>query len=190
MDAQQAKFLVQFMTQLWEGEFPATCKVLAAVPEARRDCKPDDKSRSAWDLTVHLAMSDIWFLDAIRTGSFGMRNRGREEVRGRASDGRRCRAVIRAGSFQQSSTRCGRCRMQTCCAWWTSSGCSSGLRCRPSVLATITRSITAASWPRTCAPWAARCQPSTGEAPTFRCRDRIHPCIEPSPSASSPHSAP
>ena len=33
MDAQQAKFLVQFMTQLWEGEFPATCKVLAAVPD-------------------------------------------------------------------------------------------------------------------------------------------------------------
>jgi uncharacterized damage-inducible protein DinB len=71
MDAQQAKFLVQFMTQLWEGEFPATCKVLQAVPEARRDYKPDEKSRSAWDLTVHLAMSDIWFLDAIRAGSFG-----------------------------------------------------------------------------------------------------------------------
>ena len=35
MDPQQAKFLVQFMTQLWEGEFPATCKVLAAVPDAR-----------------------------------------------------------------------------------------------------------------------------------------------------------
>jgi uncharacterized damage-inducible protein DinB len=70
MDAQQAKFLTQFMTQLWEGEFPATCKVLAAVPDARRDYKPDDKSRSAWELTTHLAMSDLWFLDAVRTGSF------------------------------------------------------------------------------------------------------------------------
>ena len=70
MDQQQAKFLVQFMTQLWEGEFPATCKVLAAVPEARRDYRPDDKSRTAWELVVHLATSDIWFLDATLTGNF------------------------------------------------------------------------------------------------------------------------
>ena len=71
MDPQQAAFLVQFMTQLWEGEFPATCKVLAAVPDDRRDYKPDDKSRSAWDLAVHLATGDVWFLDAILSGNFG-----------------------------------------------------------------------------------------------------------------------
>jgi uncharacterized damage-inducible protein DinB len=70
MDAQQAKFLTAFMTQLWEGEFPATCKVLAAVPEGSRDYRPDEKSRSAWELTTHLAMSDLWFLDAVRDGSF------------------------------------------------------------------------------------------------------------------------
>lgn len=71
MDPQQAKFLVQFMTQLWEGEFPATCKVLEAVPEARRDYRPDDKSRTAWDLTVHIATGDVWFLDSILSGTFG-----------------------------------------------------------------------------------------------------------------------
>ena len=70
MDQQQAKFLVQFMTQLWEGEFPATCKVLAAVPEARRDYRPDDKSRTAWELVVHLAISDVWFLDSTISGNF------------------------------------------------------------------------------------------------------------------------
>jgi uncharacterized damage-inducible protein DinB len=70
MDQQQAKFLVQFMTQLWEGEFPATCKVLAAVPEARRDYRPDDKSRTAWELVVHLATSDVWFLDSTIGGNF------------------------------------------------------------------------------------------------------------------------
>jgi uncharacterized damage-inducible protein DinB len=58
------------MTKLWEGEFPATCKVLAAVPDAKRDYKPDEKSRTAWDLTVHLAAGDLWFLDSIRSGSF------------------------------------------------------------------------------------------------------------------------
>jgi uncharacterized damage-inducible protein DinB len=70
MEHQQATFLVQFMTQLWEGEFPATCKVLAAVPEARRDYRPDDKSRTAWELVVHLATSDVWFLDSTLSGNF------------------------------------------------------------------------------------------------------------------------
>ena len=70
MNADQARTLMEYMTKLWEGEFPATCKVLAAVPEGTRDYKPDDKSRSAWDLTVHLAAGDLWFLDSIRTGVF------------------------------------------------------------------------------------------------------------------------
>ena len=70
MDAAQAKFLADYMTQLWEGEFPATCKVLAAVPDNRRDYRPDDKSRNAWDLAVHLAAGDLWFLDSIHQGAF------------------------------------------------------------------------------------------------------------------------
>jgi len=70
MNADQARMLMEYMTKLWEGEYPATCKVLAAVPDGKRDYKPDDKSRSAWDLTVHLAAGDLWFLDSIRTGAF------------------------------------------------------------------------------------------------------------------------
>jgi uncharacterized damage-inducible protein DinB len=70
MNADQVKFLVNYMTTLWEGEFPATCKVLAAVPDDRRDYRPDDKSRTAWELTVHLAAGDLWFLDSIRDGAF------------------------------------------------------------------------------------------------------------------------
>jgi uncharacterized damage-inducible protein DinB len=70
MNADHARMLTEYMTKLWEGEFPATCKVLAAVPDGKRDYKPDDKSRTAWDLTVHLAAGDLWFLDAIRAGSF------------------------------------------------------------------------------------------------------------------------
>ena len=48
MDAAQARALMEFMTKLWEGEFPATCKVLAAVPDGKRDYKPDDK----WSFTA------------------------------------------------------------------------------------------------------------------------------------------
>ncbi|MEZ5285015.1 MAG: DinB family protein [Vicinamibacterales bacterium] len=71
MTHEQAQFLTTFLTGLWEGEFPATCKVLAAVPDAGHGYRPDDKSRTARELAVHLVMSDLWFLDAVKAGSFG-----------------------------------------------------------------------------------------------------------------------
>jgi uncharacterized damage-inducible protein DinB len=70
MNTDQARMLLDYMTKLWEGEYPATCKVLAAVPNDKRDYRPDPKSRTAWELTVHLAAGDLWFLDAIRAGAF------------------------------------------------------------------------------------------------------------------------
>jgi uncharacterized damage-inducible protein DinB len=70
MDPQQAKFLVDQYATLMEGEFPATVKVLAAVKDDTREYKPDEKSRSAWELATHLATSDVWFLDSIIKGDF------------------------------------------------------------------------------------------------------------------------
>jgi uncharacterized damage-inducible protein DinB len=70
MNADQAKAAADALTGLWEGEFPATCKVLAAVKDDTKDYKPDPKSRTAWDLAVHLATADIWFLDSIINGKF------------------------------------------------------------------------------------------------------------------------
>lgn len=70
MTGEQATFLAEQMVGLMEGEFPATCKVLAAVKDETRDYKPDPKSRSAWDVAVHLATADIWFLDSIINGAF------------------------------------------------------------------------------------------------------------------------
>ena len=61
MDQNQAQFLAQYLCRLWEGEFPATCKVLAAVPDDKRGYRPDEKSRTAWQLATHLATADIWF---------------------------------------------------------------------------------------------------------------------------------
>jgi uncharacterized damage-inducible protein DinB len=70
MDHSQAQFLAKSLCALWEGEFPATCKVLAAVPDGKRDYRPDDKSRTAWELATHLATADVWFINAILAGSF------------------------------------------------------------------------------------------------------------------------
>jgi uncharacterized damage-inducible protein DinB len=70
MTADQAKATADAMAALWEGEFPATANVLAAVTDEARDYKPDAKSRTAWELATHLATADIWFMDCIAAGRF------------------------------------------------------------------------------------------------------------------------
>ena len=70
MTSEQAKAAAELMTTVWEGEFPATCQVLAAVKNDNRNYKPDAKSRSAWEIATHLATADIWFIDSIVSGQF------------------------------------------------------------------------------------------------------------------------
>ncbi len=70
MTPEEATFLARTFVDLMEGEFPATLKVLRAVPDAGRDYRPDEKSRTAWELATHLAMADVWFLDSILAGAF------------------------------------------------------------------------------------------------------------------------
>ena len=70
MNPEHAKAAADVLIGMWEGESAATTQVLAAVKEDNRSYKPDPKSRSAWDLAVHIATSDIWFVDSIVKGSF------------------------------------------------------------------------------------------------------------------------
>ncbi len=70
MNADQAKTAAETLAGLWEGEFPATCQVLAAVKDDNRDYKPDAKSRTAWEIATHLATADIWFIDCVLKGKF------------------------------------------------------------------------------------------------------------------------
>jgi uncharacterized damage-inducible protein DinB len=70
MNAEHAKAAADMLATVWEGEFPATCQVLAAVKNDNRDYKPDAKSRTAWQLATHLATADIWFIDSILKGAF------------------------------------------------------------------------------------------------------------------------
>jgi uncharacterized damage-inducible protein DinB len=70
MTSDQAKAAADMFATVWEGEFPATCAVLAAVKDDNRGYKPDAKSRTAWELATHLAMADIWFIDSITKGAF------------------------------------------------------------------------------------------------------------------------
>jgi uncharacterized damage-inducible protein DinB len=70
MGPEAAKAVADAMAAQWEREFPATAQVLAAVKDDNRSYKPDPKSRTAWDLALHLAMADIWFIDSILKSKF------------------------------------------------------------------------------------------------------------------------
>ena len=70
MTGEQAKAAADVLATVLEGEFPATCQVLAAVRDENRDYRPDSKSRTAWELATHLATADIWFIDSIVKGAF------------------------------------------------------------------------------------------------------------------------
>jgi uncharacterized damage-inducible protein DinB len=83
MNAEQAKSLAEYLTRLWEGEFAATLKVIEAVPDGKRDYKPDPKSRTAWELATHLATGDIWFIDSVIGGSFNFDPVKAKEIEGR-----------------------------------------------------------------------------------------------------------
>ena len=68
MTADQARAILNTLTGTIEREAVGTRKVLNAI--TNRDYKPDPKSRTAWELATHLAMSEIWFADSIAGGAF------------------------------------------------------------------------------------------------------------------------
>jgi uncharacterized damage-inducible protein DinB len=56
------------------NELPVTKRVLAAVPDARSDYRPDPNARSGWELAWHLANTDVQFLNGIADLEFNMAN--------------------------------------------------------------------------------------------------------------------
>ena len=80
MNADQARFLTEYFANMLENEGKTTAKVLAAVPDSGRNYRPDPKSRTAWELTTHLALGDIWFLDSIIGGKFEMEPDGESQA--------------------------------------------------------------------------------------------------------------
>ena len=80
MNVEHAKFLTEHYANMLEGEGKTTARVLAAVPENGRDYRPDPKSRTAWELTTHLALGDVWFLDSIIAGKFDMDPEGEKQM--------------------------------------------------------------------------------------------------------------
>lgn len=55
-----------------QRELEITKKVLAAVPDAKSDYRPDPNARTAKELAWHIANSDVQFLDGIGDMKFNM----------------------------------------------------------------------------------------------------------------------
>jgi uncharacterized damage-inducible protein DinB len=62
----------QMMLEAFTNEVQTTKKVLAAIPDAKRDYRPDPNARTAWELAWHLAECDVDFLDGIADFKFSM----------------------------------------------------------------------------------------------------------------------
>ena len=67
---EQASFLLQFLLPQLKSEQAITHKILAAVPPDRESYRPDAKSKSAFELARHIAVTEIWFLDAVISKRF------------------------------------------------------------------------------------------------------------------------
>ena len=65
MSADQAKFFTTTVGQNLQGEWMHTYKAIAAVPDAKKDYKPEPNARSAWELAHHIAICDVGFLHAV-----------------------------------------------------------------------------------------------------------------------------
>ncbi|HET7441040.1 MAG TPA: DinB family protein [Terriglobales bacterium] len=75
------EFVLVYRQMLLDGftrEVQTTRKVIAAIPEAKRDYRPDPHARTAWELAWHMAKSDVEFLDGIADLSFEKENRDPE----------------------------------------------------------------------------------------------------------------
>jgi uncharacterized damage-inducible protein DinB len=70
MNPEQAAFTAQMFAQGLETEHATTKRVLAAVPEGKKDYRPDENARTAFALASHIASIDVWFLDSIIKGEF------------------------------------------------------------------------------------------------------------------------
>src|SRR5262245_7910835 len=72
MTGEEAKGLLNFFLGNMDNEFQTTKKVIAAVPQATSEYKPDRKAKSGRELAWHIARADVFSLDAVIAGKFDM----------------------------------------------------------------------------------------------------------------------
>jgi uncharacterized damage-inducible protein DinB len=82
MSASTPDFVLTYRAMMLDGlarEVATTKRVLAAVPDGKRDYRPDANARTAWELAWHLANTDVQFMDGIADLKFTMAARAETE---------------------------------------------------------------------------------------------------------------
>ena len=71
MTPEQASTIAEFLLPQIEQEIHTTAKVLAAVPDEKKDYTPHATCMNAGILAEHLAGADLWFLQGVIAADFG-----------------------------------------------------------------------------------------------------------------------
>ena len=115
MSAPTPDFALGYRAMMLDGlarEVETTKKVLAAVPDDKKDYRPDPHARTAWELAWHLANTDVQFMEGIADLKFNMVARSELEkpktvaqlVEWYDKNMKRCADRIRALSAEQLLT--------------------------------------------------------------------------------------
>ena len=70
VDSKETKAVADYLVADFEFEMGTTLRVLEAVPNAKLDYKPADKSKTALGLVRHITLEDEWLLNSIADGEF------------------------------------------------------------------------------------------------------------------------
>ncbi len=82
MSAPTPDFAMAYSAMMLDGlarEVETTKKVIAAIPDGKKDYRPDPNARTAWELAWHLANTDVQFMDGIADLKFTMAARAETE---------------------------------------------------------------------------------------------------------------
>jgi uncharacterized damage-inducible protein DinB len=82
MSAPSPEFVLGYRAMMLDGltrEVETTKKVLAAIPDGKKEYRPDPCARTAWELAWHLANTDVQFMDGIADQEFKMAARSEME---------------------------------------------------------------------------------------------------------------
>ena len=72
MTPEQGKLLLHVFADTMKNESETTKKIIRAVPEDKKNYKPDAKAKSAHELAWHIATAEVWFIDGVINGKFSM----------------------------------------------------------------------------------------------------------------------
>ena len=101
LESDQAMFLLQSMAlPALKNEHRTTKKIIEAVPLDKGDYRPDPVSKTALELSWHIAAAENWFMESVISGEFKLPGAGRPDSVRNSADVARWYAEAFEKNFQ------------------------------------------------------------------------------------------